>query len=552
MGGAVASKEQWERHRSAALGAFEWPPPPASGEDCAAAFAELAARLDPWAELGVAEQVARVVAEYEELRECTVEGAQECADAAALLEAQLAEAERAAEAAKGDQAAEFAEAEQAAGGHAARAACVLALCVGAGEAFPRLGGSAAAQRVVALKLDGSSSAAAAAPRLVGAPWLRLLSLVSVEAPALDLWGLSRLVVLDVSAVQTDDNALLDLSAVPALRRLTADSVGWDRLPAGLCALAHLESLSAQDNAMEDPEASYEVLAQLHALRELDLRENPFFMEIGQVALRRYRERVRQLLPELVTLDNQQLKLGGAATMSLAKVQGLREHMGRTDTVADQNEDHESCSCLEGTPCEQEYSCKDWKHRFEIAKYAREHHGKEARAGVATSASKPGVSPLPAALAKPVSAAAHMTVARDGAREDAHAGAGAGAPASPAKAAAAATAAQAKRSPTGAGAPPKEPTPSAVSPSLVGAGTGAARAATNTKAAGTGAAAPAKASPFGAASPSGAASPTKAVAAANTSAATSRASAASPSNAVASGASSLDAGSNRAGTTATSR
>ena len=28
---------------------------------------------------------------------------------------------------------------------------------------------------------------------------------------------------------------------------------------------------------------------------------------------------------------------------------------------------ESCSCLEGNPCVDEYHCKDWKNRFEVAK-----------------------------------------------------------------------------------------------------------------------------------------------------------------------------------------
>ena len=28
---------------------------------------------------------------------------------------------------------------------------------------------------------------------------------------------------------------------------------------------------------------------------------------------------------------------------------------------------ESCSCLEGNPCVDEYSCKDWHNRFEVAK-----------------------------------------------------------------------------------------------------------------------------------------------------------------------------------------
>ena len=40
-------------------------------------------------------------------------------------------------------------------------------------------------------------------------------------------------------------------------------------------------------------------------------------------------------------------------------------------VADANEDRGSCSCLEGNPCLSQYTCKDWAHRFEIARLVRE-------------------------------------------------------------------------------------------------------------------------------------------------------------------------------------
>ena len=45
--------------------------------------------------------------------------------------------------------------------------------------------------------------------------------------------------------------------------------------------------------------------------------------------------------------------------------------GAAASVADQNEDRGSCSCIEGNPCQSQYTCKDWAHRFEIAKLVME-------------------------------------------------------------------------------------------------------------------------------------------------------------------------------------
>lgn len=83
-------------------------------------------------------------------------------------------------------------------------------------------------------------------------------------------------------------------------------------------------------------------------------------------------------------------------------------MAAGDTVADQMEDRGSCSCLEGNPvsqlgwgvgcslhscwfvclflwlvgclqCLTPYTCKDWKHRFGIARQVREKSRKFAKA-----------------------------------------------------------------------------------------------------------------------------------------------------------------------------
>ena len=67
-----------------------------------------------------------------------------------------------------------------------------------------------------------------------------------------------------------------------------------------------------------------------------------------------------------------------SNLRLDAVDGLKEAMLSKDTVADVNEDRGSCSCLEGSACQSEYTCKDWAHRFEIAKRVRGEHAREQK------------------------------------------------------------------------------------------------------------------------------------------------------------------------------
>ena len=148
------------------------------------------------------------------------------------------------------------------------------------------------------------------------------------------------------------------------------------------------------------------------LLELDLRENE--------GLSGHEGEARRLCPALRSLDNKNLKTEGAgvrmdqlklasppAPFSQAALQQSTFHMnilhglqtfllpnfaahfwkcsrnihrwssklfvseqasGAAASVADQNEDRGSCSCIEGNPCQSQYTCKDWAHRFVVAKH----------------------------------------------------------------------------------------------------------------------------------------------------------------------------------------
>lgn len=61
-------------------------------------------------------------------------------------------------------------------------------------------------------------------------------------------------------------------------------------------------------------------------------------------------------------------------MGFHEAEGIMDAMIATDTVADANEDRSSCSCLEGAACAVPDACKDWEHRFEIAKRVRDESG----------------------------------------------------------------------------------------------------------------------------------------------------------------------------------
>ena len=60
--------------------------------------------------------------------------------------------------------------------------------------------------------------------------------------------------------------------------------------------------------------------------------------------------------------------------SLSEVKGISSALQSEDTVMDNNEFRESCSCLEGNPCVDKYNCKDWANREKIAKEVRKKKG----------------------------------------------------------------------------------------------------------------------------------------------------------------------------------
>ncbi|GBG30446.1 Plant intracellular Ras-group-related LRR protein 1 [Hondaea fermentalgiana] len=231
--------------------------------------------------------------------------------------------------------------------------------------------AAGRHHIVALDLTENATPSAEQPMRIGLPWLRKLSLGSASvASRLDLHGLWRLAILDISYIQTSDNSAIDFQPLAGtLQRLVADGCGWTSLPASISALKNLRALAAQENELTDIHAVVATIAWLEGLRELDFRENPF-QECTKTRTE-YASLLHTRLPKLELLDNHLLKESGA-NVPLQNLPHFREDMNRSDTVADANEDRGSCSCIEGTPCAVEYTCKDWKHRNEIAAYVREH------------------------------------------------------------------------------------------------------------------------------------------------------------------------------------
>lgn len=228
--------------------------------------------------------------------------------------------------------------------------------------------------IVSLKLDAcDNNEIEFVPMQFGAPWLRSLTLGACSFPSINFSGCFSLVHLDLSYSNLCSDEIDFAPLGSTLLRLVADGCSWSALPNSIGALKCLTFLSAQENEISEiNDELFVILHELSRLRELDLRENPFYDEAGQAAVRAYRERMVLAIPGLEMLDNKSLRItGGAATMRLENIKGLREDMNRTDTVADQNEDRGNCSCIEGTPCETEYTCKDWKNRDTVARIARE-------------------------------------------------------------------------------------------------------------------------------------------------------------------------------------
>jgi len=199
------------------------------------------------------------------------------------------------------------------------------------------------------------------PILLGVPWIRSLDISCCRW--LPFVGLSKLVKLDMSYSEFSDVCKIDLSPLKrTLQMLTADGCGFLRLPESIGCLKELRFLSAQENLFENPVSIIEQLESIDNIEEVDMRENSFWDLLTGSEMSEYKRVAKEKLKKLNVLDNKLLN-SSAVCISFSE---LQLDMSRTDTVADKNEDRGNCSCIEGVPCEVEYTCKDWKHRFAIS------------------------------------------------------------------------------------------------------------------------------------------------------------------------------------------
>ena len=206
------------------------------------------------------------------------------------------------------------------------------------------------------------------------PFLRSLSLsgcmfataTSAGSPALPFFASTCLMVLDLSYVQASFIETISFSfAARTLRKLSIEGCELEKLPENISTLEHLEHLVAGDNCIEDISGIEAPLRAIsRTLKKLDLRENPVVDDSAA-----YLPLVNSLA--LVWRDGRGLSSDGVVAVRLDAVENLRDDMLNNDTVADINEDRGSCSCLEGNACESEYTCKDFRNRFAIAKRVRD-------------------------------------------------------------------------------------------------------------------------------------------------------------------------------------
>ena len=109
--------------------------------------------------------------------------------------------------------------------------------------------------------------------------------------------------------------------------------------------------------------------------ELDLRENDVASNIGSNKYKNLIENVLFPSKQLKMLDGKKINGNVVSNIKcLSGVKGLSSALQSEDTVMDNNEFRESCSCLEGNPCVYKYNCKDWANREKIAKEVRKRKG----------------------------------------------------------------------------------------------------------------------------------------------------------------------------------
>lgn len=225
------------------------------------------------------------------------------------------------------------------------------------------------QRRWLVAADFSENQLTSVEALGGPMWLRHLNLGMNPMESLN--GLSsafpRLLVLDVSFIELPSvaGAWQALAELSKLRRLVAEGCSlcsfedWEELPS-------LKTLEVNDNAIEELE-ELEILAKkCKGLLELDFRENEVAEKPG------YAKKIAKFFPNLTWLDNQSRKKyvakGADATYS---ADALKE---KNVTAVDGMFKNESCSCLEGNPCLDRATCKDWANREKVAAEARKRKG----------------------------------------------------------------------------------------------------------------------------------------------------------------------------------
>lgn len=192
------------------------------------------------------------------------------------------------------------------------------------------------QRRWLVAADFSENQLTSVEALGGPMWLRHLNLGMNPMESLNGLGSAfpRLLVLDVSFIE-----------------LPSVAGAWQEV---------------NDNAIEELE-ELEILAKkCKGLLELDFRENEVAEKPG------YAKKIAKFFPNLTWLDNQSRKKyvakGADATYS---ADALKE---KNVTAVDGMFKNESCSCLEGNPCLDRATCKDWANREKVAAEARKRKG----------------------------------------------------------------------------------------------------------------------------------------------------------------------------------
>eukprot|EP00928_Gymnodinium_smaydae_P023512 TRINITY_DN19377_c0_g1_i1.p1 TRINITY_DN19377_c0_g1~~TRINITY_DN19377_c0_g1_i1.p1 ORF type:complete len:458 (+),score=143.37 TRINITY_DN19377_c0_g1_i1:41-1414(+) len=200
-------------------------------------------------------------------------------------------------------------------------------------------------------------------------WLRNLALNG--NPLTSLEGLCdlfpQLVAIDLSFVDLSsvDGAFAALRRCPQLRSLTAEAAGistfedFEHMPQLTC-------LEIVENEVEELDELKVLLEKCPSLKKLDLRENPIVTESG------YAAKVKKVFPKLEWHNNQSGKKYIAAT---------RDKVGYSSSPADGDVaavdglfKNESCSCVEGNPCLDRTTCRDWENRHKVAAEARKTKG----------------------------------------------------------------------------------------------------------------------------------------------------------------------------------